>query len=161
MRKKETSMKVFLDGKKFLCKATSTSPCKCLVRGLLTRPRARCIFPNFPSEAAALASPQLALPSKRVEGMSNFLNWQMNAEYEDSQGTGSMASVFLENDRLFVSSPWNLRRMSWILCLYQVPGWPCPETLTPGGKERSFLPMAGSLPPPSLFQGWCSKATSF
>lgn len=160
MRKEETSMKVFVDGKKFLCKATSTSPCKCLVR-LLTRPRARCISPNCPSEAAVLASPQLALPRKRVECMSNFFNWHMNAEYEDSRGTGSMASIFLENDHLFVSSPWNVQRRSWILCLYQAPGWPCPETLTPGGKETSFLPMAGSLPPPSGFQGWFSKATSF
>ena len=44
--------------------------------------------------------------------VSNFFHWQRNGEYEDSQGTGNMASIFLENDHLFVLSPWNLERMS-------------------------------------------------
>lgn len=73
---------------------------------------ARCNFPAFPLEAAVLASPQLTLPRQRVEGVSNFFHWQRNGEYEDSQGTGNMASIFLENDHLFVLSPWNLERMS-------------------------------------------------
>ena len=108
---------------------------------------ARCNFPTFPLEAAVLASPQLTLPRQRVESVSNFFHWQRNGEYEDSQGTGNMASIFLENDHLFVLSPWNLERMSWILFPHQAPGWPYPETLTPGGKERSVLSIARSLPP--------------
>jgi hypothetical protein len=64
-----------------------------------------------------------------------------------SLNIGNMASIVLENSHLFVLSPWNLERMSWILCSHQAYDWLCPENLTPGGKERGLLSGAGSWPP--------------
>lgn len=157
MRKKATSMKVFLDEKGFQSKQPQLLPVNACERTSY-QARARCTFPNFPLETVGLASSQLALPGKRVRGVSDFFNWEWKDKNEDSRGTGNMASVFLENDHLFVSAPWNLERMSWILDFQWTPGWLCPEPLTPGGKVRSFLSVAGSLPPHSGFKGWSSKA---
>lgn len=72
-------------GKRFFSKATLASPCNCPITGFLTRPMMggeSAGSPAFPLEAALLASPQLALPRKRVESVSNFFTWQRNGDYE-------------------------------------------------------------------------------
>lgn len=58
-------------------------------------------FPKFTIESSFLVSPQLALPRKSIDGVTNIFNRQRSGAYEDSEGTENMASIFLGNYHLF------------------------------------------------------------
>lgn len=123
--------------KRFLFQETSSFSCKFLVRRVLTKPWTEYGFPKFPMRRNFLASPHLVLPRKSIEDLNNFLNWQRDGAYEDSEGPqfswenttclefgeDVMNTVF--SSGVWLTLLWSLSNSCWM--------------------ERSFLPMAGSF----------------
>lgn len=106
--------------------------------GSLPRPWARCHSQVSPQRQ--LCCPH---PRRRGESGSSFCSWQRNDGYEDPQVLETWPRFSWKV--ISCLSPWNLERMSWILCSHQAREWLYPEGLT-------SCPWQGHVPPYSGYR---------